>query len=77
MTTQTVDKELIIGIKIAINVRGIISCNSKNSGKLPPNNTPARVEICQDINRVKPVPKRWKCKKSSFGSFINFLIEIA
>ena len=58
-SAQKVDIEFIIGIIIARNVRGIIKCKSKNWGKLPPNNIPVKVAICQETNKVNPVPKRW------------------
>ena len=53
-----VEIDLIIGIIIAIKVRGIINCKSKNCGNSPPNKTPVKVEICHDKNNVIPVPKR-------------------
>ena len=58
ITTRNVEIDLIIGVIIAIKVRGIINCKSKNCGKSPPNKTPVKVEICQDKNNVIPVPKR-------------------
>ena len=58
ITTKKVEIDLIIGTIIAIKVRGIINCKSKNCGKSPPTKTPIKVEICQDKNNVIPVPKR-------------------
>ena len=77
MTTRKVEIDLIIGIIIAMKVRGIINCKSKNCGKFPPNKTPIKVEICQEKNKVIPVPRRWKWRKDVLGSFINLLIDIA
>ena len=56
---QKIEIEFIIGMTIAINVRGIINCKSRNWGKFPPIMIPDKVAICQVINNVNPVPKRW------------------
>ena len=58
-TAQNEDIEFIIGTIIARNVKGIINFKSKNCGKLPPNKIPVKVAICQEKNKVNPVPKRW------------------
>ena len=50
--------DLIIGTIIAMKVSGIINCKSKNCGKSPLNKTPVKVEICQEKNKVIPVPRR-------------------
>ena len=50
--------ELIIGIKIAIKLKGIIKSRSKFSGILFPNKIPVKLEICQVKNRVIPEPNR-------------------
>ena len=57
-TVRRVDFDLINGTIMAIKVSGIMNCKSKNSGKSLPIKTPNNVEICQEINKVMPEPKR-------------------
>ena len=52
ITTNNVEIDFIIGMTIAINVKGIINCKSKNSGRSPPKKIPVRVDNCHDKNRV-------------------------
>ena len=48
-----------IGATIAINVRGMAKSKFKCAGKVVPNQTPAAVEICQNVQRVRPEPSKW------------------
>ena len=59
ITVIRVDFDLIIGIIIAIKVRGIANFKPSSSGTNEPNIITANVEISQQTQSVLPVPIKW------------------